>query len=149
MAFKVTWKPVLQALALRDYHPDYGENVIMICVNPQPEFYAERTALMAEYSKQLIQMQAATQKATILKGEAKEETSEQAAQLNQAFSVWAEQTFLPGMQGWFARLWSFGAEQFTVDDLDEYEKVDPHLLAWLKRCSMEMIEEHRQGRKKN
>jgi hypothetical protein len=144
MAFKIEWKPVLQALPLSDYHPEYADNTIMVCVNPKPEFMKERDALMAEYSKRLLKAQAAAKKAD--NGELADKAAAEAT--TAAFSEWSENVFLAGMQDWFARLWSFGEEKFSLADLNEYEQLDPHLTAWLKRRSMEMIEEHRIARKK-
>ncbi len=137
MAIKIMWKPVLQALALKDYHPAFGKETIMVCVNPKPEFFAERTALMADYSRRLVEVQAALQA-----------KAPDATEKNDAFNEWSEKTFLPGMQDWFARLWSFGEEQYTTSDINEYEQVDPHLATWLKRRSIEMIDEHAYARKK-
>ncbi len=150
MAFKLTWKPVLQALALRDYHPDYGENVIMVCVNPQPEFLQERATLMEEYSKRFADIKLAEAKLTAARTTGKED-AELALQFQeqiQAFNTWMEQVFVETANDWFARLWSFGADQFTGADLKQYDEIDPHFLTWLKNRSMDMIDEHRQGKKK-
>jgi hypothetical protein len=147
MAFKIEWKPVLQALALSEYHPAYAENTIMVCVNPEPEFWQERAKLMEEYSKRLIELQALMTEARD-GSKATTEDIEAAEQKNEAFNQWAQQTFLPGMDDWFARLWSFGDEKWNKDDLNQFESTDSHLLTWLKTRSMEMIEEHRTARKK-
>jgi len=148
VAFKLEWKPVLQALALKDYHLEYEDNVIQVCVNPQPDFLQERTALMVENSSLLMRVQRATQNIAQAKGDDLEAATQAAREARDSFNTWIQQGFLPGIQNWFARLWSFGNETFTAEDLDEYEKVDPHFLNWLKRRSMEMIDEHQAGRKK-
>jgi hypothetical protein len=146
MAFKIEWKPVLQALALSEYHPEFADNVIMVCVNPAPQFLQERQDLLAEYSKQLVEAKAAADTAETSPND--QEAERLAMEKGTAFDDYLNQTFVPKMQDWFAGLWSFGEEKFTVEDLDEYEKIDPHLLAWLKRRSIEMIDEHRAGQKK-
>jgi hypothetical protein len=147
MAFKVTWQPVLRVLALKDYHPAFADEMINVCVNPQPDFWQERETLQNEYSQRLFEAQAATIKA----GSAKEDVEELARRRDEKtaeLDAYTKQFFLPGIQDWFARLWSFGDEKWTGEDLNDLENTDPHLLAWLKRRSIEMIEEHRAGRKK-
>lgn len=141
MAFKITWKPVLQALALRDYHPAYSENTIMVCVNPQSEFWKERADLLEKNARRYAESDPATNtRKKMDPGDVQKMASE--------YLSWFEQEFVPKANDWFARLWSFGEEQFTVDDLKEYNEIDPHFLVWLKQRSIEMIEEHRQGKKK-
>ena len=145
MPFKLEWKPVLQALALKEYHEAYDGNVIMVCVNPKPEFLQERATLMNEYSRRLFEAQAAAQKSEV---SGQKEDQQDATAKATAFSDWCEMTFLPGMQRWFAALWSFGDEQFTTIDLDAYDREDPHFLTWAKRRSIDLIEAHGTARKK-
>lgn len=137
MAFKIQWKPVLQALELKGYHPDFAGHTIMVCVNPNPELWKERTDLQNENARRYAEVALATEK-----------KAPNAEKLAADYITWFDQTFVPRANEWFAKLWSFGEEKFTVQDLDEYNTVDPHFLGWLKQQSITMIEEHRIGRKK-
>jgi hypothetical protein len=141
MAFKLDWKPVLQAVALKDYHPDYADNVIQVCVNPQPAFWQERTDLMKEFErrsgeaqKRLFEMQQQQQPPD--------------ASIVSAFTDWSENEFMPMINDWYARLWSFGSDPWTVADVNVINETDSHLLTWLKDRSIELIEDHRLDRKK-
>ena len=148
MAFIVTWKAVLQALMLRDYHPDYGEECVMVCVNPQPEFMAEHVQFRRDYSIKITNVQLLTKKAEQDSGDTKRESDIAAGRAAAEFLDWTDKTFLPGINDWFARLWSYGDDKFTSDDLAQIERVDPHFLTWLKTRSIEMIEAHGSARKK-
>ena len=141
MAFKIEWKPVLQALALKDYHPAYGSETIMVCVNPSPELWQERTNLQNENARRYAESNPESNARTNMD---RAEIEQKAAE----YLTWFAQEFVPQANDWFARLWSFGEEKFTVEDLAQYNNVDPHFLAWLKQRSIEMIDEHRTGRKK-
>ena len=148
MAIRIEWKPVLQALMLRDYHPDYGEERIMVCVNPQPEFWRERTTLMTEHARLYAAADVANQKVGTASEDQKQAAEIAAGQKATEYMLWLEQTFLPGINGWFARLWSFGEDQYTLEDINEYHQVDEHFVTWLKTRSIEMIEAHASAKKK-
>ncbi len=148
MSIKITWKPVLQALALKDYHADYGDEKIMVCVNPQPAFLRVRSQLMNDYAGRYSEVELLDKKAQIASDERKHEAETAAGRASTELMDWAEKVFIPGINGWFASLWSFGDDTFTVEDLNEYHSVDPHFLNWLKARSIEMIENHASARKK-
>lgn len=148
MAVKIVWKPVLQPLLLREYHPDYGDEKILVCVNPQPAFLKERSELMAENSRRLAEVGLLKQKAEIAGSENREQAEQKYNQAFAEYVAWGETVFLPAVQAWFAQLWSFGPEQYTAADLDQYQEIDPHFASWAKVRSMEMIEQHASARKK-
>jgi hypothetical protein len=148
MAIVITWKPVLQALMLRDYHADYGDEKIMVCVNPQPVFWRERSDLLSDYARQLGDVNLLKSKAEIATGDAAIEAGQKYTEAFTNFINWGETTFVPGMHAWFAKLWSFGGEQYTAADLDQYQEIDPHFASWAKARSIEMIDAHASARKK-
>lgn len=145
MAFTIEWKPVLQKLHLRDYHPDYGDNAITVCVNPKPGFLSERDELRSEYSRRALEIQEATRK---FQTSRQDKDRQEAERLGTEFNAWCKQAFLPGTQDWFARLWSFGDDPWTAADLEQIESTDEHLVIWLKMRSIEMIDNHRTALKK-
>ena len=145
---KLTWKPVLQALALKEYHPDYGDEKIMVLVNPTPEFMGEYVALRNEYAVRSVEVQRLMLSAETASDADKPAAKEQAVQKDQEYTAWVNDIFLPGMDDWYARLWSFGSDKYTVADLAEFNKVDPHFVTWAKASSVEMIDVHRTARKK-
>ena len=136
MAFKIEWRPVLQPIALREYHEGYGTETIMVCVNPTREFMQDRNELIQK-NRELTE---AMNKAG---------TEEEKIARPREYLQWYSETFLPKMQDWFARLWSYGSDQWTADDLNAMHETDAHLLEWLKNRSMEMIVVHARGIKKN
>ena len=148
MAVKIEWRPVLQPLMLKEYHPDYGNECIMVCVNPEPSFWQERQSLLAEYSRRVADVDLLQRKAQIASPENKHEAEIRAGQASTAFLEWGEREFIPGMHDWFARLWSYGDDKYTRSDVDQYQEIDPHFAAWAKARSIEMIETHASARKK-
>jgi hypothetical protein len=147
MAIKIEWKPVLQPLMLKDYHPEYGDEKIMICVNPQPAFWQEREALLREYRQRNGEISLLQKRAEISQGDAVE-AGRKATEAYISFIEWGETSFVPSMLGWFARLWSLGGEPYMEDDIRQFQEIDPHLLTWLQTRSIEMIETHASARKK-
>ena len=125
------WKPVLQALALKGYHPDYDQ-VIMVCINPQPEILQECGDVLQEYSLRIAELQ-------------KQKPGACPDQKLTELTSWLEKQVEPKINQWFARLWSYGSETFTADDLAGIHHVDPHLLNWLKRRTLEMINSQRKA----
>lgn len=148
MAIRIEWKPVLQALPLKDYHADYGDVKIMVCVNPQPGFWAERRQLLAEYTRRSDEAELLQKKAEIASPERKQEAEILAGQTAAAFLEWGAGEFVPAMHAWFAKLWSFGGDQYTVEDIRQYQEIDPHFVNWLTARSIEMIDQHASARKK-
>jgi hypothetical protein len=149
MPVKIEWRPVLQPLMLKEYHADYGEERIMVCVNPRPDFLRERSDLIAEYTRRAAEMQLLANKARIAgMGDGITLTKQQADDAAAALIAWGESTFIPAMHNWFARLWSFGDDRYTAADVDQYQEIDPHFVAWAKARSIEMIEAHASARKK-
>jgi len=143
MPFVLVWKPVLKPLKLSDYHPDFGKEVILVCVNPQKEFIKLRDDLIEQNAirfAKTIEPPTTTDKAVQV-GETRQKVDE--------FLHWQDEVFHPKTDEWFAKLWSFGDEQYTVDNIRQYEDVDPHFVNWLRVQSVEMIREHSTGKKKN
>lgn len=145
MAFKIEWKPVLQTLALKEYHPGYGEEVIMVCVNPQPEFWQERQELLNEFARRMREADTAVQKASITPSDELRDAAEKAAG---EFGEWSRGTFVPAIWAWFAKLWSFGEDTWTPEEVAELDATDTHLTSWLNTRSIDMINEHKSARKK-
>jgi len=139
MAFKITYKPVLEPLPLSGYHPDYGVESLQVCVNPPAELWEEREALLKE---QVDHSEAVLEQIKKAKAEKKQEAID-------ALNQWAETVYLPKTNDWFARLWSFGDDKWTAADLLNVHETDAHLLTWMKNRSIEMVEAHRLARKKN
>lgn len=139
MKFEIKYKPVLQPLPLSGYHPDYGTESLQVCVNPPKAFMEEREALLKEQAER--------------SDAASEQMKDPAAEVKQqavdSLNEWAETVYLPQMNAWFARLWSFGDDKWSADDLGKIHETDAHLLTWLKVRSIEMVDAHRLARKKN
>ena len=138
MKIQFKYKPVIKPLYLREYHPDYGDETIEVCVNPAPAFLQQRSALSEENARRYAESAKAIEK-----------KAENAAELVAAYMDWFNTEFNNRADEWFAKLWSFGADQWTAQELQVIKETDPHFLNWLKNRSVEMIEEHRLGRKKN
>lgn len=142
MAFKLKYQPVIQPLPLADYHQSFAPESIPVCVNPPAPFMAERDRWVEEYSKWHLDIYGSTGSGSKFQGDDLVEKMKE-------FDSWRENVFLPALNDWFARLFSYGDEKYTAEDLAEYGQVDAHFLAWLKQRAMEMIQEHRTGVKKN
>ena len=140
MKITLEWKPVLEPLHLREYNPAYGDESIPVCVNPTQEFMEERAEIIHEFSERYNEYAKALAK---LKKDAG------ADDIIREFSEWSESKFTPALHDWCARLFSFGDDKYTADDLAEFGRIDAHFLNWLMRRAVEMIDEHKSGRKKN
>jgi hypothetical protein len=138
MKFQIVWKPVLVPLYLREYQPEYGDECLQVCVNPATQFLTEKVALGEEYALRYAET------AKLMTADDKKLAEKKVAD----FLEWNNTEFMDRADGWFATLWSFGADQWTPADLKLIKETDPHLLTWLKNRSMEMIEAHKQDRKK-
>ena len=149
MAVKIVWKPVLQVLALKDYHPDYGDEKIMVCVNPQPEFWREYTRLLSENARQYADADLHQKAASAALNDDERRALEISAGAKATeYMVWIERTFIPSLDSWFAKLWSFGEDKYTLEDVTEFQNVDEHFLTWAKARSIEMINGHASAKKK-
>jgi hypothetical protein len=113
--------PILRALELKNYHPDYAGKVIWVCVN-QPYIVKEIYELLRGYR--------------LLTEETPEPDDRKAEELVALF----EQNVDPKINECFARLWSYGPDSFTAKNLAEYQATDPHLITWLKTRSLEIVE---------
>ena len=138
MKITLEWKPVLEPLHLRDYNPAYGDESISVCVNPPQEFMEERAEIIHEFSERYDEYSR-----TLLKKNDKD------ADVIREFSEWSESKFTPALHGWCARLFSYGDDKYSADDLAEFGRVDVHFLNWLMRRAVGMVDEHKSGRKKN
>lgn len=141
MPFVLVWKPVLRELRLADYHPDFGNETIAVCVNPSPETVKRRDDLIEQnairFTKTVEPATAKKKQARIL--EAKGKIDEYTRWMNDVYHVQMDQ--------WFAELWSFGVEKYTIETIKEYRDVDPAFVNWLFVQSIEMIKEHNTGKK--
>lgn len=134
------WKPVIQPLDLGEYNPALAGQVMPVCVNPPQEVMNERAKLMGEY------LDGYAEYSKLVKTK---DAPSDALEKIQAFDEWSKNTFSPAVDGWYARLFSHGEDAYTADDIAEFARVDAHFYNWLLRRAIEMIEEHRTGRKKN
>lgn len=138
------WKPVFELLPLRGYYSDAPPNEgFMVCVNPTREFRQERADLLNEFSRRFAVYRSLDKKKT---RSADEKAADDKAA--QDFLDWSGGAFIPAMDGWFARLLSFGPDQYTADDIVEMRRVDEHLVNWLFVECIRMIEEHAGAKKK-
>ena len=135
MPFQLTWTPVIQYLELFEYAPALAGQSITVCVNPPQEVMDERAKIQGEFSKRFdAYTKALTDKDDAAIAE---------------FTAWTKDVFVPGVNSWYARLFSHGEEKYTAEDITQYSSVDVHFYNWLLRRAIEMIDEHRSGRKKN
>jgi hypothetical protein len=140
MKFSLEWKPVIQLLDLGEYNQAFAGESIPVCVNPTQETLSERTALIGEFSQRFAVYQ------KVLNAQ---EKPENAVEQVQEFNTWAREVFTPGVDAWFARLFSHNGETYTAEEIAHFGRVDAHFYNWIMRRAIEMIDEHRSGRKKN
>ena len=145
MKFTLEWKPVIEALDLGAYNPAFKGQSIPVCVNPPQEFMDERAEIMREFSERFDEYAKAQTRLT----SNDEKKVESAQELIKAFQDWSEGHFTPAVHDWYARLFSYDGDIYSAADLTEYGRVDVHFLNWLMQRAIEMINEHRSGRKKN
>jgi len=156
--FKFEYKAVIEPLRLGEYHPDYGQESIEVCVNPRPEFMDERSKLLNEYTeryaktndlmKERENLQTKQVKRPAKTEKRIDELNDLIEQSAADFLEWNDKEFVPQANAWFARLWSFGEDEWSVEDTQQIQEQDPAMLNWLKKRSMEMIEAHKEGAKK-
>lgn len=146
MKFELKWQPVLEPLSVRKYNKDAQEDhAFQVCVNPTPELWGERAKLLAEYADRYLTYEKHLR--DVQNAEAGE-----APGLNEKvseFLAWYNETFAPTNHSFIAKLLSFGEEQYSADDLESWRAVDPHFVNWLINQVIQMVEDHKTGRKKN
>jgi len=142
----IAWTPVLQPLTLSEYNPAASkEGAFQVCVNPPRGFTEERTELVREFVRRNNEYKRAVEG-----GGAKSEDQARAdVETIKAYSAWLDETFFPGLDDWFARLLSFGEDQFDAEEIAGIRRVDEHLFNWLTASCIRMIDDHRDARKKN
>lgn len=124
---------IVRPLDLAEYAPELKGHTVVVWVNPDRAFVTQRDELIEQYN---------------LKLDALKDNPEGIEE----FKAYTFETFLPGIFGWFAKLWSQGAEDdthWTVEEIRELEDADPALAEFMKRRSMQMIQEHRAKEKKS
>lgn len=138
--FVFEWKAVIHPLDLGEYNPALAGQTIPVCVNPQQEWMEERARLLNGFMERYREYNALL---------ALKDAPADALEKIQAFSAWTKDTFNPAVDDWYARLFSRGEETYTAAEIAEFARVDLHFYNWLLRRVIELIEEHRTGRKKN
>lgn len=128
------WRPVLLPLYVKAYNPAVTtDDHFLVCVNPPREFREERLNLMREFNERMEVY-------------VKAEPGSDAAK---SYEDWLDTDFMPGINGWYARLLSHGEDKFTAEEIAEYGRLDAHFLNWLFAECIRMIDDHRSARKKN
>lgn len=142
MAKSHNWKPILKPLQLSDYHPAYGAEKILVCVNPERKFWNQLSQLVRTWQERYKETARLNNAVKSAQGSDKRAAEISAGQKAGEFFIWGTQVYQQEYDGWFARLWSFGDEKYTAADLAEYRKLDTALVTWLQKRSIELICEH-------
>lgn len=140
---KIEIKKVLKPLWLRDYAEEYGENKLLVWVNPpQGELQTQLEGLskIDEMRNRLVEM---------LREKDNPQIVEQIKSLSEEMRVISD-----GFVTWLACIWSQGEPEthMNADELHEFieqsNDSDPRLYPWLMISTIEMITEHRSQQKK-
>jgi hypothetical protein len=118
------WKPILQALALKDYNEDFAGQVIWVCINPPADLLLEILGACIDYTREYESRVADIQK---LDPGAIEELTRIKQESSQRINTC------------FAKLWSLGEDKYSAADLAEYQRTNPSLFKWLLDESAKMI----------
>lgn len=146
MTFQLRYVPVTRPLYLREYAPEFGAESLDVWVNPPPEFRAKQSSLLSEFLQRSASLEVTRQRAE------KDSASQAAADLmreQDELVAWTEKVFQPAMDEWFAQVWGQRDPEMTAEFVRQIAATDESLSTWLRRRSVEMMTEHRTGRKKN
>lgn len=160
---KIDIKPLVRAIALRQYAEEYGDQVVWIWVNPPRQLRLEHwdivqdfqavTDSRAEFLKPLEGAVKAAEEAEAAGEQAPELPELDAdvlASLDQQINDLSRRLY-----GWFAELWSKHNDDethWTADDVlvlvEACLDADPRLWDWLQDEQWRLLREHREGVKK-
>ena len=160
---KLEVQPIVRELDLGGYAPVYAGKMVYVWVNAPAAFLRERDLLVVEYGRQLREVtrlrQAREADASnkflirlpfLGKRPAGEATPVEAVRTVDRFNRWVAQTFLPRIDAWFADLLSHGPEDthWTAEELDTIYEQDSILLEWIKRRSLELVQDYAAEKKR-
>ena len=131
---KVNIPRVVRPIALSDYAPEFGEQVIQMWVNPPREKRLAFAEIMDRYRDTLAQI-------------------EQAEADDSALADLAQQ--IVGQAGelhaWYAEMWSQGGDEWTAEQVKELAEAaldtDPGLWDFVQERSLDLMQEYRRRKK--
>lgn len=117
-------QPIVRALRLSEFAPEYGETAIQVWLNPPKSLTDERLAL--------------ARRALATK------TADEQSALAELERIGRE------TMDWLAKVWSAGAPEtrWTAVEIGELVELDSGLYRWLLARTWQMIAEYRSGEKK-
>ena len=145
MPFVPQYHPVTRPLYLREYAQAYGDQHLDVWVNPPAEFRAKHSALLDEFLRRTVSVETARDAA------GRSQESQPAADLMREideYNRWTAETFIPQMDEWYAELYSQNGETWTAEEVHTFIEIDEALSNWIRRKSLDLITEHRTGKKK-
>ena len=145
MPFVPQYHPVTRPLYLREYAQAYGDQHLDVWVNPPAEFRAKHSALLEEFLQRTVSVEKSREIAE------RSQESQPAADLMreiEEYNRWTAETFIPQMDEWYATLYSQNGETWTAEEVHTFIEIDEALSNWIRRKSLDLITEHRTGKKK-
>ena len=133
---KVNIPRVTRPIALSDYAPEFGEQVIQMWVNPPRAKRLEFAGIMDRYRDTLAAIEAA------------EDGAPEIAEMAQRVVDIAGE-----LHAWYAEMWSQGDEEWTAEDVKELVEAcmdtDPGLWGFIQESSMDTVQAYRRQKKAN
>ena len=126
---KINIPKVTQPIALSDYAPEFGEQVIEMWVNPPREKRLAFAGIMDRYRDTLARIEQA-------------EDSDDLADLTQQIVDQAGE-----LHAWYAEMWSQGEDEWTAEQVKELTEAaldtDPGLWDFVQARSLDLMQEYR------
>ena len=130
---KITIPKVTRPIALSDYAPEFGEQVIEMWVNPPREKRLAFAGIMDRYRDTLARIEQA-------------EDSDDLADLTQQIVDQAGE-----LHAWYAEMWSQGEDEWTAEQVKELAEAaldtDPGLWDFVQERSLDLMQEYRRRKK--
>ena len=130
---KLEIKQVIQAVDLGEYAEVYRGKILRVWVNPPRAVWREYESVLDENQRRVAELQSDERRI-------------------EEHAKWAAETFVPLVHGWYAKLWSQGAnpaEHWTADEIAELSEADPALYDWMQRRSLRELTDFRRAEKKS
>ena len=130
---KINIPKVTRPIALSDYAPEFGEQVIEMWVNPPREKRLAFAGIMDRYRDTLARIEQA-------------EDSDDLADLTQQIVDQAGE-----LHAWYAEMWSQGEDEWTAEQVKELAEAaldtDPGLWDFVQERSLDLMQEYRRRKK--